>query len=271
MMQNDCVMTGEEPMLQAERSRVSQVPILTPQECVTIRTLIDELRESWIQRHPVAPFFTLGASNYFDLAYLANPPYYQMAQQYNPILKERFGWLYDRLAVVLSNHLQAPVDYKESLALPGFHIFLDHAAFQHPRDLTHRDWFRDRYDPAAVSNPIHCDTPHLLFNWGSSYDGIDFKNPISFTLAIALPQSGGGMYVWDLHRDETLGLPQTELRQLLDSRQKTLHSYTIGAAALHSGFYYHQIAPFRDVQPHDARITLQGHGICCQGRWQLYW
>lgn len=258
-------------MLQVEQSRVTDLAMLTAQECLAIRETVEELREFWIQRHPVAPFYTLGASNYFDLAYHAAPPYNRMAQHYNPILRDRFGWLYERLAATLSQQLQADIDYRESLALPGFHIFLADTAFQHPQALTHGDWFRARYNPDIVSNPIHCDTPHLLFNWGDSYTGIDFKNPISFTLAIALPQSGAGMYVWDLHRNETLGLSQPELLALLESRETSLHSYTIGSLALHSGLYYHQIAPFQDVQPNDARITLQGHGICCQGRWQLYW
>jgi hypothetical protein len=254
-----------------EPSTISTVSVVTEEECVTIRKTLEDLREHWISRHPVAPFYTLGASNYFDLAYNPELPYYRMAQRYNPILRDRLGWIYDRLVAVLSAELQAPVEFRDSLALPGFHIFLAHPAFEHPRNLMHRDWFKARYDPDAVSNPIHCDTPHLLFNWGTSYEGVDFKHPISFTLAISLPQAGAGMHVWDLHRDETLELTQPEVLALLDSREKQLYRYQVGSMALHSGFYYHQVAPFQSVQPTDARITLQGHGICCQGRWQLYW
>jgi hypothetical protein len=45
----------------------------------------------------------------------------------------------------------------------------------------------------------------------------------------------------------------------------------VGGMALHSGFNYHQVAPMQNAQPDDVRITFQGHGLFCQGSWQLYW
>ena len=254
-----------------QASPITDVAILTPAECVQVRSAVENLREHWIQRHPVFPFYTLGASNYFDLAYLANPPYYEMAAACNHLLQSHLGWLYQKVAETLAQHLQAPVAYRDSLALPGFHIFLSDRAFERPKALTHQEWFQARYDPETMSNPVHCDTPHLLFNWGASYQGVDFQNPISITLSIALPSSGAGMYVWDLHRNETLGMSQDELLQQFEARERRLHPYAIGHCALHSGFYYHQVAPFWNAQPDDIRITLQGHGLRCQGVWQLYW
>lgn len=249
---------------------ITNVDLLTEPECLEVRSVIYDLKDSWIQRHPVVPFYTLGASNYFDIAYNPRPNYYSMAKRYNAILHERLEWLYERLANTLEQQLGAPVGYRETLAMPGFHIFLAHKAFENPIELTHQEWFRSRYDPEIVANPIHCDTPHMVVNWGVK-EGIDFSNPISFTIAIALPKTGGGMYVWDLHLKETIGLSQTDLLDRIHSSTKRLHSYKVGKLALHSGLMYHQVAPMQNMQMDEERITLQGHGLMCQGIWQLYW
>lgn len=258
-------------MVQLKESVVTSLPLLTESECAQLKLTVEELQEHWIQRHPTVPFYTLGASNYFDIAYNPELPYYRMAQQYNPILRQHFAWLYDRLSVCLSQHLQAPTAYRESLALPGFHIFLSHPAFANPQALTHQEWFKVRYQPDVVSSPIHCDTPHFVVDWGTSREGLDFNHPISFTLAIALPTGGAGMYVWDLRLQETIGLSQEALTTRLNSREKQLCSYQEGSLSLHSGMYYHQVAPMPAMLPGDVRITLQGHGLMSHGVWQLYW
>ncbi|MEP0919091.1 hypothetical protein NC981_19860 [Leptolyngbya sp. DQ-M1] len=250
---------------------VQSINILAASDCARVRETIAALRPHWIQRHPIAPFYTLGASNYYDIANNLERPYPHIAAQANPVLRNHLGWLYDQLAETLSQMLQAPVCYPEGFALPGFHIFESFPGFEQPQSLLHDEWFQQRYNPGVIATPIHCDTPHLLFNWGASYNDIDFNHPISFTLAIALPQNGAGMYVWDLHRSETLGLSQEKVRNLLDTRDKQLYRYQIGDAAVHSGYYYHQVAPFWQAQPDDVRITLQGHGLKCRGIWQLYW
>ena len=257
-------------MLKLANFIVTDINLLTAQEANNIHSVVENLKDLWIQRHPVVPFYTLGASNYFDIAYNPQLPYYKMAKEYNPILLKHLGWLYERLADTLAQQLDAPVGYRETLALPGFHIFLSHKAFEQPKDLTHQEWFRHRYNPEVVGSPIHCDTPHLVVDWGTK-QGIDFSNPMSFTLTIALPKSGAGMYVWDLRLDETVSLSETELLNLLNSRDKKLYSYKVGNMTLHSGFNYHQIAPMSNIEPDDVRITLQGHGLFYQGYWQLYW
>jgi len=33
----------------------------------------------------------------------------------------------------------------------------------------------------------------------------------------------------------------------------------------------HQIAPAKDMKPNDERITLQGHGLICDGILRVYW
>ncbi len=209
---------------------VKNVAMLTSSECLRVHQTVEALRSDWLQRHPVAPFYTLGASNYYDIADNPERPYAAMASKYNALLRDRLGWLYAQLAATLATELQAPVSYPEGFALPGFHIFESFPAFEQPKALLHREWFSQRYNPDVISTPIHCDTPHLLFNWGNSYHDIDFSHPISFTLAITLPQYGAGMYVWQLHRDETLTLTPAEVTTLLETRPKDLHLVRIQVA-----------------------------------------
>lgn len=46
--------------------------------------------------------------------------------------------------------------------------------------------------------------------------------------------------------------------------------YKVGQMFYHTGHVLHQIIPGYDLQPDDRRITLQGHGIKCDGIWRLY-
>jgi hypothetical protein len=171
----------------------------------------------------------------------------------NPILRERFGWLYERLLQTLEEHFGEPVRYWDTLGLPGFKMFLGHEAFASEFDVSH-------YDEQQYTLP---ESERLQ-------DGYLDKQ-LTFTLPIALPKSGSGLEVWNLHAKETQGLSREDKDQLLLTRQKRLYRYKAGELVSHSGLYYHRVPPIRDVQPDDERITLQGHGIFYQGSWQLYW
>lgn len=256
-------------MYTCNNDQIVDLELLTKSECQEVYSAILNLKNLWIKRHPIVPFYTLGASNYFDIVNNPRLPYYQRAKRYQPIFWEHLGWLYDKLAEVLTQQLKAPISYPEHLALPGFHIFLSHPALEQAKDITHQEWFRHRYDPKVVGSPIHVDTPHLTVDW-RTIKNIDFSNPISFTLSITIPQAGAGLHTWDLHIDETKNLSETELMNLFKSREKRLHPYKTGNMILHSGLHYHQVAPIK-AQPGEARITLQGHGIFGEGSWQLYW
>lgn len=78
---------------------------------------------------------------------------------------------------------------------------------------------------------------------------------------IALPSGGGGLLVWNIDRAEILDRPVNELRQLFEVREPSYEAYRIGEMVVHSGLFVHQIAPMRDLQPDDERITFQGHSI----------
>lgn len=249
---------------------ITELELLSEQETAGVRATLHRLREHWIQRHPTAPFYTLGASNYFDIAYNPILPYYRMAARYNPILREHLGWLYDSLAARLSSHFGEPVEYRANLAMPGFHILLADKAFESAQDLTHLEWFRAKGKADIVANAMHCDTAHLVVDWGSR-EGLDLQHPISITLSIALPRSGAGLNYWDFGLERTNGLPQKEIRDVLLSNPRHYFPYQAGSVVLHSGLQYHQMAPMRDIVAGDERITLQGHGVRCNGAWQLFW
>lgn len=211
-----------------------------------------DLKSYWIKRDPWVPFYTLGAASYLDAVGNSRPTYYSKAKHDNPILWEHFKWLYERLSDKLARTLGEPIAYPPMLALPGFHIYLWCLVFERPVFSIHRD------------------LQYTLLDWKSS-TGIDFTRPISFTLAIKLPKSGGGLYIWNLDHEEIRGLPRPEIDRLIGSRKKTFHPYKAGKLILHSGHQVHQVAPMQNAQPDDERITLQGHGLLCQGTWQLYW
>ena len=253
-----------------EPSLLTDVELLSAEECARIRDGLNSMRELWIQRHPVVPFYTLGASNYFDIAYNPNLPYYVMARETNPVLMREFGWMYEALATSLEGLFDLPVEYPAKLALPGFHIFLAHEALKNPKALMHREWFQKRDDPEVMSSPIHCDTPQYVVNWSGIRD-VSMAQPLSITLAVGLPEAGAGMHVWDVSLHETSNMPEPEVHSLLQKSKKWLQEYSLGQYCLHSGLRYHQIAPLPNVQPNDVRITLQGHGLIGASSIKLYW
>ncbi len=258
-------------LARALEERVVDLQVLDAAGCEAVRAKLESLRALWTKRHPSAPFYTLGASNYFDIAHNPELPYYRMAAELNPVLMEHFGDLLRAVARTLADHVHMPVGFTERLAHPGFHIFEADESFRTIRGLTHREWFQERDNPAFVASPIHCDTPHYVVDWGGDASRVAMNRPISFTLAIAMPATGAGMYVWDLRMAETAGLTDAQLHAALAGRRKTLRGYRHGAMAVHDGMSYHQVAPMDDPQPGEMRITLQGHGVPVGGVMRLFW
>ena len=104
---------------------IETLDLFTSEECSKINSTIHDLNTHWDRRNEIFPFFTLGVPSYID----ANPVslrsrYLPKVSKYNPILNENLGWMYERLAECLSNHLSAPVVFHPTYSLPGFHIYL---------------------------------------------------------------------------------------------------------------------------------------------------
>lgn len=230
---------------------VTRFPVLTPQECQQVREDIYSMKALWKKRSaniPV-PFYTLGAASYRDAENWA--VFAKLVQEVNPFLKMRFGWLYDRVAKVLTEGLGVEAVYHEALSLPGFHIFQYHRLFE--------------YEVASR----HCDLQFLRIPWGKL--GIKAVEPWSFTLSIRLPKTGGGLYVWPIHHNDVKGMPPSEWETVLKKTPYEFHEYHEGEMVMHKGLLFHQIAPVKNGQEGDERITLQAHGIQDHEKLYVYW
>lgn len=230
---------------------VSQYDCFSADDCLQIQRRLHTLKEKWEARLGDLPFYTLGAASYLDAGKKGEFFYRMKAKRFNPLLKEHFGSLYQRVAEVLEKETGRPVVYEENYGYPGFHIFLFSETFE--------------YNIASV----HFDLQFQELTW--RYKEIDKLHPLSITLPIALPGAGGGMYCWDIHHQDVKDLPRTELEKRSREEEPVLIEYTPGQAVVHEGLLLHQIAPAEGMKENDERITLQGHGLYCDGAWHLYW
>ena len=230
---------------------IYEVNLLTESECSDVSTNTQGLRESWTQRHEHLPFYTLGKASYLD-AVRDKENYYREAQIYNRILQKKFSELYERLSHSLSTTLDDSVAYYDKAALPGFHIFLAHKAFELPM------------------GSIHMDLQYRSLDWPLP-EPLDSYSLISFTLAISLPKSGGGLNLWDIHHQEVDKLSQVEFSNLILTSEKKFCNYRVGTMIIHSGHQVHQIAPVKNIISSDTRITLQGHALFFNNIWNVYW
>jgi hypothetical protein len=233
----------------SKQFQTERIPIFSESECAQIREKVHELRHLWISRNTLVPFYTLGAASYLDGVFLT--VYLDLAKKFNNILKEEFSWMYTRLFEVLENHLQAPIVHAERFAVPGFHVLLSHRAFEGSFAAFHFDL---QYD--------------FLYRNNAS---ADLSRPFSFTVAIAIPKSGASMTVCELQHSEVKDLPPAAVMEISKERKQNLVAYKTGTMVTHSGHFLHKLSPIPDIQPTDERITLQGHAICCDGKWQIYW
>jgi hypothetical protein len=238
------------------------ISILNTDECSRVHRTIHDLRREWIMRgNPEHPFYTVGAASYIDATSPpapsnAPPRYSAVLAETNPMLREHFSWLYARVMYALSVYLQAEVRTADELALPGFHI-----------------WCGREVPTTSLS--IHFDLQYMSIPW-PHVARADRGRPLSFTLPIALPREGGGLNSWDLSYEAHMAQVRAagtalSMEETTRSRTKTFHPYTEGVLTLHSGHTLHQIAAVDRVYPEDERITLQGHGLCCDGVWTIYW
>lgn len=235
--------------------------VFTPDESEAIARRVNELQPHWITRRGGA-LHTLGTAAYLDVPDAATaqhfgmaadaPLYYRRVAELNPILRENFGWVYDRLGASLAEHLGAPTRYTSRCALPGFHVFSESP-----------DW------AVQAAHVPHFDRQFSELDWQAK-GKIDFHRSISFTLAVKLPAEGGGLKTWEVDYYEVMAMPVEQRKDFIRAGKSTLHPYEVGGWVCHSGNALHQIAPWR-CHPGDQRITLQGHGLYYDDAWNLYW
>jgi len=249
---------------------LADIPILSADECLTTLRTLENLRPYWEQRHPVVPFYTLGATNYYDIFNAPGTPYYDKARRLNSLLQEHFGWLYQRISDRLGAAFDVPTGHANRLALPGFNIILAHPKLDTMRTLTVIEWSQKREEAEYFSLPVHVDTPQYVVDW-SEFQHVDLVHPLSFTLTLSVPQKGCGLQIWELFDEDTLGLDETAIAAKLASSKTWIRPYSVGVMTVHTGRYYHTAAPVRSSRQDDTRITLQGHVALADGKAILYW
>ncbi len=234
-------------------SAVRDRQLLSQADAEAVVARLYALRPAWQQRHPDAPFHTLGAPSYLDADPRDDTAYRARAQRDNPLLQAHFGELLETLRQALSAALGGPAEYDPQLGLPGFHIFESHPAFCR-----------------AVAS-IHVDRQYQRIVWPQG-TCLDEARQHSATLCLRLPSGGGGLRVWPVDSLRLARMSQAERKTLRrEHGQPTLHPYRVGQLSLHSGHLFHQIAPAAEALPGEARITLQAHAIPRDGRWLIYW
>ena len=223
--------------------------MLSPDECARVEAEVDALRPLWVERRRRSnTFHTLGAATYLDYQ-----SYFERAASFNPHLERSFGWLYERLLRTLSECLHCRVAFEPRAARPGFHIF-------RPSD-----------DLTMPAGNRHFDAQFEEIAWDNAAR-FDFSTPVSYTLAIRLPHSGGGLDTWPLTKTEFEAMDAGARGRLdLDNTVEYI-AYEEGCLVCHSGFLLHTAASARPpVRPDDTRLTLQGHGLWCDDMYLLYW
>lgn len=208
--------------------------LLDPRECDVLAARVDGLAAHWIDRHPLAPFYTLGAAAYLDMP-AGRALYETRAAAANPLLDDGFAACYARLCDGLGGLLGATVvlDPDPGHARPGFHVYRASPFFA--------------FDVASV----HTDRQYQLLDWpGGTLPGED--DVLTFTLPLRQP-AGSGLRLWP-------DGPTQPSRQI---------DYRPGELIVHDGLTPHQAV----LMPTAAgdRITLQGHAVRIGATWRVYW
>jgi hypothetical protein len=167
----------------------------------------------------------------------------------NPILKDNFSWLYERIRAGLQQLLGRPVSYGPEEALPGFHIFLYEGADQ--------SWDR----PATRA--------HFDMQWMHAIASPHPDETLSFTLTVAEPTGGCSLEIWPVHQRAVH--PQTDVLAWAVNHPSQTLWYSRGQMVVHDGLLLHAIGRSSVANPEGCRMTLQGHGARISGEWTLYW
>jgi len=204
---------------------VQAYKLLDQTECYAVADEVAALAPFWVNR---GWGWTLGAATYCD-----TPEVYPAYSRYcNLVLQHKFSDLYKRVFAQLETVTGKEVKVLDGTAYPSFHVFTaDSNGFQgHP----------------------HIDEPFKRIKWPSH-----ISSPFSFTMAVALPECGGGMGYWPDATDEQI----EAFIKSGDLPEPKLFDYELGTLYVHDGMTPHRIESYGDMKHNEARITLQGHGV----------
>jgi hypothetical protein len=240
---------------------VTEHPFLSLTACASLLTILDRHPQLALDRNPKLPgtFVTYGRATYLDVCLPRAEPerdYYGLVAATNRGLVAMFGPLYDELRLFVERLLAEPVGYEpDLLALPGVHIFRGAGIRSAAEAGAH---FDVQYQKLRLPAPPDPELP-----------------PLSITVPLRMPAHGTGIQVYDVtysdyERAYRMGRISS-LDELVRRKSSAYYPYAVGRLVLHRGLVVHCISSPGPVAPDDERITLQCHGIRCQGKWVLYW
>lgn len=248
--------------------------ILTEEECKKAIKGVEDLYQYWVRIEPEpVDFYTLGAVSHQEGMWEPDK-YIEKASKMNPILKEKFGWIYDKVLEKLSEKL-GPCELIDPLGYPGFHI-LGHP----PNQANNQVGMLLATRPLTrIHSDQQYDYPAHRKVW-KDFKNVKYSNTMSWTLSIEMPKCGSCLGTWDneemkqYEQDQKLAdyvksIPDYE--DFKDHRPPDyVVSYRTGELFFFHGLMKHQIAPAYETHEYDRRITMQGHGTQCDGIWRIY-
>ena len=270
------------------------IDVLSDEQIKETVKLVDKLEKVWIRRAPIPmDFFTVGACTYLE-GCESIKKYHRHREVMNPVLKKHFTWLYTILLDKLSTVFGA-CEIVDELGHPGFHVF-GHKPNQKTDPLCAK-----RFEKPLASLHVDIQYQEHMSYW-NQYDVVDLEETLSFTLPVELPKNGGGLWLWDwleldvdqintFNFQDDEGKDATIKNMMKDPRDEKefwlnesvsfkydpiydtkpmVVPYEVGKLFYHTGHVLHQIIPGYQLDGDDRRITLQGHGIKCDGVWKIY-
>ena len=218
-----------------------RLPVLTQEFCQSYSDKLFALRPFWRPRHALVPFYTVGLAAYLDAYYLA-----PTATDTGVITTSDY---------LDSDNLQANNQWlaQQFTELYARLCTLLSAHLKAPVQLT---------DTAAYPG-FHIYLAHPVFahpvaqihqdrQYRQAYPNTNFapQELFSFTLGLRIPK-GSGLDIWPT-----------------DNQPPEFISYTEGDMVIHNGCLTHQAVINSTEVP---RITLQGHAVKRQDRFEIYW
>ena len=187
----------------AQAELVQNFVLFDAASCAAISQQVHELRAHWVHRHPSAPFYTLGAAAYLDGDKLGAKHYQSEIKRTRELMAAHFSTLYETLLQVLRTALEAECEFHPNYGLPGFHIYQAHPLFEQRMGTVHVDGqFAD--------------------TGGFGLNDVDLQRQYSMTLALRLPQSGGGLKVWPVNGVKLRGADSSRLAEVSQSKPKAI-------------------------------------------------
>ena len=239
---------------------------MTEEECERVRALVNSCSRKWV---PLGRTYrddhfawSLGAATYIHGSRNVDL-YRQTMHAFNQTLYDNFSWLYKIVEEKMSNQIGKTI-VSPDLGPPGFHIMGPKPGIT----LSKKGIERANQRQSAT----HWDGQGLIHrNVWDKFKDANFKNLLSFTLPVSLPGGKGGLDTWETIPEDFLlaeGIKQGPPDQC------TYIPYKIGEIFFFiapQGQMVHRISNRGNCSENcDSRVTLQGHGIKCDGVWQIY-